>query len=162
MRNDETAIPVGQQNGQPPNLMIQFNFDYFKTRDGLLKIAQLFIAIICMSLASPAYKGSSHFFLFVVVLNFIATVLWSFVHFLGIKDAIILPINWVLSEFVNNTIATFMYAAGFIIQMATWIGSNEYNAGANVTAGFFGLINTLAYAASAYYLYLQHKFNQST
>lgn len=54
-----------------------------------------------------------------------------------------------------------MYAAGFIIQMATWIGSNEYNAGANVAAGFFGLLNTLAYAAAAYYHYLQHKFNQS-
>lgn len=50
-----------------------------------------------MSLASPAYKGSSHFFLFVVVINFIATVLWSFVHFLGIKDALRIPINWVLS-----------------------------------------------------------------
>lgn len=54
-----------------------------------------------------------------------------------------------------------MYAAAFIIQMATWIGSNERNAGSNITAGFFGLLNTLAYAASAYYLYLQHKFNQS-
>lgn len=54
-----------------------------------------------------------------------------------------------------------MYAAAFIIQEATWIGSNEWNAGANITAGVFGLLNTLAYATSSYYLYLQHKFNQS-
>lgn len=50
-----------------------------------------------MALASPAYKGSSHFFLFVVVINFIGTVLWSFVYFLGIKEALNLPINWLLS-----------------------------------------------------------------
>ena len=56
-----------------------------------------FIAIICMSLASPAYKGSSHFFLFVVVINFIGTVMWTFVYFLGIKDVLSLPINWILS-----------------------------------------------------------------
>lgn len=62
---------------------------------------------------------------------------------------------------MNNIITVMMYAAAFIIQMATWIGSNERNSGANITAGFFGLLNTLAYAASAYYLYLQHKFNQS-
>jgi predicted membrane channel-forming protein YqfA (hemolysin III family) len=66
-----------------------------------------------------------------------------------------------LQEFVNNVISTMMYAAAFIIQMATWIGSGERNAGANITAGFFGLMNTLLYAASAYYHYLQHKFNQS-
>lgn len=40
----ETAINVGQTNGQAgPNLFswIQFNVDYFKTRDGILKLAQL-------------------------------------------------------------------------------------------------------------------------
>jgi hypothetical protein len=66
-----------------------------------------------------------------------------------------------LQEFVNNVISTMMYAAAFIIQMATWIGSNDRNSGANITAGFFGSVNTLLYAASAYYHYLQHKFNQS-
>jgi hypothetical protein len=37
----ETVVNVGPQNGNGQNLLIQFNFDYFKTRDGLLKIAQL-------------------------------------------------------------------------------------------------------------------------
>lgn len=45
--------------------------------------------------------------------------------------------------------------------MATFAGSNERNAGTNTIAGFFGLINCLAYAASSYYLYLLYKFNQS-
>lgn len=37
----ETVVNVGPHNGNGQNLLIQFNFDYFKTRDGLLKIAQL-------------------------------------------------------------------------------------------------------------------------
>lgn len=43
MRNVETTIPVGHNGGQngQQNYLIQFNFDYFKTQDGLLKIAQL-------------------------------------------------------------------------------------------------------------------------
>lgn len=56
-----------------------------------------FIGIICMSLSSPAFRGASHFFLFVVICSFIATVLWSFVYFLGIRDVLNLPINWLLS-----------------------------------------------------------------
>lgn len=54
-----------------------------------------------------------------------------------------------------------MYIVGFIVQMATWVGSSERNAGSNVTAGFFGLLNTLAYAASAYYIYLTFKYDQT-
>lgn len=62
---------------------------------------------------------------------------------------------------MNVVIASFMYGAAFIIQMATFVGSNERNAGTNTTAGFFGLLNCLAYAAASYYLYLQYKFDQS-
>jgi hypothetical protein len=72
-----------------------------------------------------------------------------------------LKVYFIFQEFVNCVIATMMYGAAFIIQMATWVGSSERNSGANITAGFFGLLNTLAYCASSYYLYLQYKFNQS-
>ena len=40
----ETAINVGHNGHQTtnqPNYMIQFNVDYFKTRDGALKLLQL-------------------------------------------------------------------------------------------------------------------------
>lgn len=63
-----------------------------------------------MALASPAYRGSSHFFLFVVVVNFIATVLWSFVYFLGIKEALQLPINWILSVRLVTTSLVLNYS----------------------------------------------------
>jgi hypothetical protein len=50
-----------------------------------------------MVLASPAFLGATHFFLFAIVITFIGTVLWSVAHFLGIRDVLNLPINWSLS-----------------------------------------------------------------
>lgn len=136
-----------------------------------------------MTLVSPAYNGSSHFFLFVCVINFIATTLWSFIYLLGIRDVLVLPIDWYLTvsifdswncvtigknifsffeqEFVNNAISAMMYAAAFIIQISTWVGiiSNHPRAGTNIIGGFFGLLNSLFYAASSYYLYLIYKYD---
>lgn len=46
----DTHINVGHNNQNPqntPNFLIQFNFDYFKTRDGLLKVLQLVSLPIC-------------------------------------------------------------------------------------------------------------------
>lgn len=53
--------------------------------------------IICMACASPAYIGASHWFLFVAVTSFIATLLWSFVYLLGIREVLNLAINWILT-----------------------------------------------------------------
>lgn len=58
--------------------------------------------IICMACASPALIGGTHWFLFVVVTSFIATVLWSFVYLLGIREVLNLPINWILTVGSSN------------------------------------------------------------
>lgn len=55
------------------------------------------LGIICMSLASPAYIASTHWFLFVVVTAFIATILWICVYFLGVREVLNLSINWILT-----------------------------------------------------------------
>ena len=55
------------------------------------------LGILCMSLASPALITTTHWFLFVVVTAFIATLLWSFVYFLGVREVLNLAINWILS-----------------------------------------------------------------
>lgn len=55
------------------------------------------IGIICMSLASPAFLTSTHWFLFVVVTAFIATLLWVAVYFLGIREVLNLSVNWILT-----------------------------------------------------------------
>lgn len=60
------------------------------------------LGIICMICASPAYTPATHWFLFVIVTSFIATLLWCFIYLLSIREALKLPINWILT--VKKTI----------------------------------------------------------
>lgn len=50
-----------------------------------------------MICASPAYAPATHWFLFVIVTAFIATLLWCFIYLLSIREALKLPINWILT-----------------------------------------------------------------
>jgi len=141
---------------------IKFNIGYFQTIPGILKIIQLVFGIICMACASPAHIGASHWFLFVAVTSFIATLLWSFVYLLGIREVLNLAINWILTELLNTGIATLFYVIAFIAQLAQWANlddtSRHYShRSSNLAAGSFGLFNTIAYAASSYFLYLENK-----
>lgn len=62
-----------------------------------------------MSCASPALVSGSHWFLFVAVTAFIATLLWSFTYLLSLREALKLPINWIatVSKQLNSN---FYYA----------------------------------------------------
>ncbi|XP_062701158.1 CKLF-like MARVEL transmembrane domain-containing protein 4 [Aedes albopictus] len=113
--------------------------------------------IICMACASPALVGGTHWFLFVVVTSFIATVLWSFVYLLGIREVLNLPINWILTELINTGFATLLYLIAFIVQLATWSNLYGYFRSANIAAGVFGLFNFLAYTAGTYFLFVEHR-----
>lgn len=59
-------------------------------------LLQIF-GIICMATASPALLGATHFFLFVAVTAFIATILWTFIYLLGIREVLTIPIHWILT-----------------------------------------------------------------
>lgn len=58
----DTSVNVGHQpngNSGTPNLSwIQFNVDYFKTRDGVLKLVQLVSNLICYSYRKSEIKIS--------------------------------------------------------------------------------------------------------
>lgn len=137
---------------------IKFNYQYFiYTIPGYLKIAQLIFGILCMALASPAHIPATHWFLFVAVTSFIATILWTFVYLLGIREVLNLAINWILTEFLNTCISTLLYFIAFVVQLASWTTISSIYRGANIAAGVFGLFNTLAYAGAAYFLYLEHR-----
>lgn len=116
-----------------------------------------------MALTSPAYYGGTHFFLFVATISFIGTLIWIFVYLLGIREALKLPIDWVLSvsknlrfdfvnviiffitipyylttifqELINTGICTVLYCIAFIVQIAVWAGANHSNKGANIAGG---------------------------
>ncbi|CAH0554898.1 unnamed protein product [Brassicogethes aeneus] len=143
-----------------PLSWIRFNVDYFKTTPGLIKIAELILGILCMSLATP-YLSGTHFFLFVATTSFIGTLIWVFIYLLGVREALTLPINWILTELVNTAICTIFYILAFIIQLAIWSGYSGHFKGINITAGVFGLFNALAYGFGAYLLYLEHKSNSA-
>lgn len=61
-----------------------------------------------MSLASPASLASTHWFLFVVVTAFIATLLWVAVYFLGVREVLNLAVNWILTVNAYSLINQFL------------------------------------------------------
>jgi len=165
-----TVDPNRQPQGQPKPAAqaqggslswVKCNVGYFQTIPGILKLIQLIFGIICMACASPVHLPATHWFLFVAVTSFIATLLWSFVYLLGIREVLTLAINWILTELVNTGLATILYIIAFIVQLASWSGISHpptsYYRGSNLAAGCFGLFNTIAYAASSYFLYLEYK-----
>ncbi|GBP10958.1 hypothetical protein EVAR_5518_1 [Eumeta japonica] len=215
------------------------------------------LGILCMSLVTARASGGSGWFCFVAVTAFITTLMWSIVFLLSIREALKLPINWVLSsldcaavvadatralsstvtavvrasthlrhvednnsiherthfigtytlslqrsgkcimrsmsrrnnkstslqnvesplqeckqsyrsrchdynlsfvrfqELVSTSIETVLYFIAFLVQFAS--ASYAYHVGANIAAGVFGLFITIAYAASSYLLYQEHK-----
>ncbi|XP_049548726.1 CKLF-like MARVEL transmembrane domain-containing protein 4 [Anopheles darlingi] len=153
-----TAGGGGGQTKPESNLnWLKFNTQYFITIPGILKIVQVVFGIICMACASPALIGGTHFFLFVVVTSFIATLLWTFVYLLGIREVLNLAINWILTELINTGIATLLYFIAFIVQLASWSNLYGHGRGSNIAAGVFGLFNFLAYTAGTYFLYVEHR-----
>lgn len=150
--NKPNAPPPQQQGGALDWLKI--NVDYFKTPPGILKIIQLIFGILCMALGAPWY---STWFVFVAVTSFITTLLWSFVYLLSIREALKLPINWVLSELISTTLEAFMYLTAFIVMFAATAHYYGSGYGSNVAAAVFGIFNTVAYAASSFLLYREHK-----
>ncbi|XP_059617272.1 CKLF-like MARVEL transmembrane domain-containing protein 4 [Phlebotomus argentipes] len=136
---------------------IQCNVSYFLTLPGLLKLIQLIFGVICMALASPALRSGTHFYLFVVVITFIATLLWCFIYLLGIREVLNLPINWPLTELINTGLASVLYFLAFLVQFITWGGSTITGTGSNIAAGVFGIFNFLAYVAGTYFLYVDYR-----
>lgn len=155
--NNQRQVPtVKTEPGQPnPLASIRLNAAYFKTIPGILKLAQLGLGIICMACASPAYIGATHWFLFVAVISFISTLIWSSVYFLSLREVLKVPINWILTELLNTSIKAVLYMIAFIVQLSAWTAYGTSSS--NIAAGIFGIFNTIAYAAGAFFLYIEWK-----
>ncbi|XP_021943034.1 plasmolipin [Folsomia candida] len=135
---------------------IKFDFDYFKSIPGILKIVQFIFAIFCMSLAAPAHWGGTHFFLFVVVTTFLVTAFWICIYFLCIREALTLKIPWLVLEFYYTVGATVFYFIAMIVQFAISSGYDH----SGTAAACFGLFNTIAYGVGAFFLFKE--WRQST
>ncbi|XP_046681482.1 CKLF-like MARVEL transmembrane domain-containing protein 8 [Homalodisca vitripennis] len=156
----ETVVNVTPSEGKPESTTdslfswININYAYFRTLPGMLKIAEAVLGVVCLALATPAILAGTSWFLFVVVLSFVATLIWIAIYLIGVREALTLPINWILTELLNTGLVTILYAVAFIVQLSVWSTpySSSYRS-SNIAAGVFGLINTVVYAAACFLLY---------
>nr|XP_053640123.1 CKLF-like MARVEL transmembrane domain-containing protein 4 [Cherax quadricarinatus] len=111
------------------------------------------MGILCMACAAPAWTKGTHWFLFVVVTAFVSTSIWCFIYLLNLKNAINLPIDWLLTELLNTAITTLLYLIAVIVQFCSIVAEKERN----IAAGVFGVFNMLTYAVGSFYLYRDWK-----
>ncbi|XP_026688364.1 uncharacterized protein LOC113472772 [Diaphorina citri] len=94
------------------------------------------IGVVCMILASPARMSGTHWFLFIVIIAFIATAIWVFIYFLSVREALNFPVNWVFSELLNTVVFALLYLVVSIIQLNAWTGLyNPQFKDPNIAAG---------------------------
>jgi len=173
-----TSVTVTTQSGLAPQgpqaLEIRLNIGYFKTFQGIIKIVQLVLGIICMACAAPAITidrkdyyglGHNHFFLFIVVTTFIITLVWTFFYLLQVKDVIKvkLPFTFMKLEVIFTLIATVFYIVAWIVILAGfgWCTTGHQLikstiCDARVAAGVFGIFNSIAYALGTYLTYQEY------
>ncbi|XP_072393068.1 uncharacterized protein [Diabrotica undecimpunctata] len=157
--NNNAAKPPPPRQGtaEQPLGWIKINVAYFKTTPGILKGVEFIFGILCMALASPAYYSwytflpirSNHELYFDDPMDFI--------YLLGIREALQLPVNWILSELVNTGFWAVMYIIAFIVQLIVATGVHPILSfrGAYIAAGVFGLFNAITYAFASYLLYIE-------
>jgi len=170
-----TSVTVTTDPGPAPqSLEIRLNIGYFKTVPGIIKLVQLALGIICMACAAPAMGiggrdknfglGHNHWFLFVVVTCFIVTLIWTFFYLLQVRDFIKvkLPFTFLKVEVIFTFVATILYLIAFIVVLSGfgWC-TTSYRLGthvcdARVAGGVFGILNTIAYGAGAYFVYSEY------
>ncbi|OXU32104.1 hypothetical protein TSAR_002945, partial [Trichomalopsis sarcophagae] len=107
------------------------------------------LGIICLACGSPALYGGTHWFLFVASTAFLVTIVWCVIYLISLREALKLPINWILSELINYALYTLLYFTAFVTELASAFLAKH------IVAGVFGLLNNVAYAASTYFLYLE-------
>lgn len=160
-----TTVTVGPNDPLPKSeatgvTFVQLKPGYFSTLPGILKLIEILFAVICMSCASPAWKPGTSWFLFVVVICFILTLFWIFVHLLSLTESLNINTSWLSVEYGYNIVATILYFTAFIVQLAVWSSAVSYFTNTNVAAGVFGLFNFIVYAFATFLLYKEYK-NQS-
>jgi len=171
-----TTVTVTTQSGLAPQdtqpMEIRLNIGYFKSFQGIIKIVQLVLGIICMACAAPAQTidpsffglGHNHFFLFIVVTTFIITLVWTFFYLLQVKDTIKvkLPFTFMKLEVIFTLLATVFYIVGWIVVLSGfgWCTTSHRKSSticdARVAAGVFGIFNSIAYGLGTYLTYQEY------
>merc|ERR1711970_746886 len=100
-RSHSVSVPPTYTSGptytSKVNPGVVMNLGYFSTWPGIIKIIQVLLGIFCMACTAPAWTNGTHWFLFVVVTAFVATMIWCIIYFLSLKQCVNLPIDWLLT-----------------------------------------------------------------
>lgn len=162
--NPRQGPTVKTDPGQPSLFgAITLNVPYFKTIPGMIKLAQLVLGIICMACATPPVLGASQFFMFVAVISFITSLIWTFIYLLSLREALKIPISWIFTELLNTGIKGVLYFIAFIVQLSVWssVRLGSYHRSSQIAAGVFGIFNTIAYGAGIFFLFLEWKSSRN-
>ncbi|XP_023328258.1 uncharacterized protein LOC111701291 [Eurytemora carolleeae] len=145
-------------------LMLELKYEYFpNTWPGRIKLGELVLGLLCMMCAAPAYYATQHWFLLVVTFAFIGSLFFS-VYYLCLAEPLNkLGVNWVMAEFWFTAGSTFFYFTAFLAQLVDFAGWEDeefqYWIDAQITAGVFGLMNTVLYGAGGYLIYVDWQRN---
>ncbi|KAK8737158.1 hypothetical protein OTU49_004819 [Cherax quadricarinatus] len=139
---------------------ISLCLQYFKTGPGIVKLVELVMGILCMACAAPAWTKGTHWFLFVVVTAFVSTSIWCFIYLLNLKNAINLPIDWLLTELILTALFAVLYLIASIVQIISTVTKPRPPRRLKpfyLLSGVFGVFNMLTYAVGSFYLYRDWK-----
>jgi hypothetical protein len=132
---------------------ITLNFLYFRTIPGIIKLVQLVCGFLCCAFASHA---DSSLLFSMAVFAFIATIIWTFVYMLSIRENLRMPINWMLTETLNTAIWTVALGISVLYHLIAHIGRPGWTA-----ASIFGIFDGVSYAAGTYFLWMEWKNSQA-
>ncbi|KFM71149.1 CKLF-like MARVEL transmembrane domain-containing protein 4, partial [Stegodyphus mimosarum] len=142
---------------------LELNPWYFKTVPGILKLVQLLFAIICMGCGSPVVRTYTNFFMFVVAIYFIITLVFCIIYFFTIKR-LFPKLPWLLIELTTTAVGVVLYFIVSVVQLAATNRRDYHYAlshhgyySSYIAAGCFGLFNFLAYAAGTFFLFMEWK-----
>ncbi|XP_054720114.1 uncharacterized protein LOC129229766 [Uloborus diversus] len=97
--------------------ILELDPSHFKTIPGILKIVQVILAVICMGCASPVVTSYTNFFMFVVAVYFIITILLCVLYFFTLKT--LLPRwPWLLIELATTALGVVLYFIVSVVQLA--------------------------------------------
>ncbi|KAH9387533.1 hypothetical protein TYRP_008722 [Tyrophagus putrescentiae] len=154
---------------------LRFNPGYFKTIPGILKIVQLIFAIIALSCISPPLTWFSRLLTFFLAISFALTLILCFAFLVTLQNVVFPRFNWLLTELIYTSIVSVSLLITALLHIIytckheyrysltyfnSYLGTSYF--GTYITAGVFGLLNSIAYGAGAYFLYLEWRQGAST
>lgn len=142
---------------------LEVNPWYFKSIPGILKIIELIFAIICMACGSRVVTNYTHFFMFVVSIYFIMTLVLCVAYLFALRK-LFPKLPWLFTELLMTASAVALYFIAMVVQLERTAGSAYYYPlrahgyyGQYIAAGVFALFNMLVYAAGTFFLFMEWK-----